>query len=268
MNISYKVIIIFFVTYFNNILVSQGTSEIKYIHITSDTLYNSNQNINIVILNKTILKRYQIDLAYRDSLTQTSTMAEDAQALAAINGGFFNMKDGFSVSYLEHHDEIIAHTQNENDKRSSSAPMLNASFIIEKEGDIIIEEEKKDSIYFSSNAEYGVLGAGPLLLLNSEKSTIRPTSFSSNRHPRTCICETKEDIMLITVDGRNPRAEGMSLFELQNFLLTLNCIDAINMDGGGSTTMWIKDKGVVNMPSDITGERPAANAILIRKIIE
>ncbi|MCK4879516.1 MAG: phosphodiester glycosidase family protein, partial [Bacteroidales bacterium] len=41
------------------------------------------------------------------------------------------------------------------------------------------------------------------------------------------------------------------------------CIDAINLDGGGSTTMWTKDNGVVNRPSDKRGERPVANAILI-----
>ena len=55
----------------------------------------------------------------------------------------------------------------------------------------------------------------------------------------------------------------MSLIEAQKFLLTIGCIDAINLDGGGSTTMWVQDKGVVNSPSDISGERRVSNALLI-----
>ena len=43
----------------------------------------------------------------------------------------------------------------------------------------------------------------------------------------------------------------------------LGCVDAINLDGGGSTTLWLKGKGIVNFPSDETGERPVANVFLI-----
>ena len=74
---------------------------------------------------------------------------------------------------------------------------------------------------------------------------------------------TDDSIKFITIDGRSSKAQGMSLPELQEYLKSLGCIDAINMDGGGSTTMWIKDKGVVNFPSDKSGERPVSNTILI-----
>jgi exopolysaccharide biosynthesis protein len=43
-----------------------------------------------------------------------------------------------------------------------------------------------------------------------------------------------------------------------------NCITGINLDGGGSTTMWLKGMGVVNHPSDKTGERTVANALVIK----
>jgi exopolysaccharide biosynthesis protein len=45
----------------------------------------------------------------------------------------------------------------------------------------------------------------------------------------------------------------------------LKCTDAINLDGGGSTTMWLKNKGIVNHPSDREGERPVSDAFLIIK---
>ena len=51
-----------------------------------------------------------------------------------------------------------------------------------------------------------------------------------------------------------------------SFWETLSIImDAINLDGGGSTTMWIKGKGVINFPSDASGERPVSNVLLIIK---
>jgi exopolysaccharide biosynthesis protein len=69
--------------------------------------------------------------------------------------------------------------------------------------------------------------------------------------------------MLICIDGRTEEAEGMSFIETQQYLFDLGCIDAINLDGGGSTTMWTKNKGVINNPSNDYGERSVANSILI-----
>jgi exopolysaccharide biosynthesis protein len=71
--------------------------------------------------------------------------------------------------------------------------------------------------------------------------------------------------MFITIDGRSKQAKGMCLYELQKYLSDLGCTDAINLDGGGSTTMWTINKGVVNSPSDKSGERPVANALIILK---
>jgi exopolysaccharide biosynthesis protein len=54
----------------------------------------------------------------------------------------------------------------------------------------------------------------------------------------------------------------MSLTTLADLLLELCAVDAINLDGGGSTTMVIHNK-IVNRPSDQTGERPVSDAILV-----
>ena len=87
--------------------------------------------------------------------------------------------------------------------------------------------------------------------------------FVNKRHPRTCLCMNEESVVFVTIDGRSRDAQGMSLTEAQEFLLNIGCVDAINLDGGGSTTMWIQDKGIVNFPSDKSGERPVSNAVLI-----
>jgi exopolysaccharide biosynthesis protein len=68
---------------------------------------------------------------------------------------------------------------------------------------------------------------------------------------------------MVTVDGRQPNVSvGMSLNELAEMLLEFGAVEAMNLDGGGSTAMFVKDK-VVNQTSDKTGERPVSDAILV-----
>jgi exopolysaccharide biosynthesis protein len=55
----------------------------------------------------------------------------------------------------------------------------------------------------------------------------------------------------------------MSLDELAQLMLEFGAVDAINLDGGGSTTMTV-DRKIVNKPSDPAGERPVSDAIVVR----
>jgi hypothetical protein len=75
---------------------------------------------------------------------------------------------------------------------------------------------------------------------------------ASRRHPRTAIgIRPDRTALLVTVDGRHEgKSEGMTLEELAKFMSSLGCIDAINFDGGGSTTMWLRGEGVINYPTD------------------
>ena len=89
-------------------------------------------------------------------------------------------------------------------------------------------------------------------------------SFTESRHPRTAIGKTADGkILLVTVDGRRPGVSvGMSLAELADLMLSLGAVDALNLDGGGSTTMYYSGR-VVNRPSDASGERSVGDAILV-----
>lgn len=88
--------------------------------------------------------------------------------------------------------------------------------------------------------------------------------FSAIRHPRTGagISRDGNTLYLLTVDGRRESDGGMSLIELAHFMIGLGAHDAMNFDGGGSTTMVIEGQ-VVNRPSDTTGERPVGSAMLV-----
>ncbi|MGQ0541835.1 MAG: phosphodiester glycosidase family protein [Blastocatellia bacterium] len=89
-------------------------------------------------------------------------------------------------------------------------------------------------------------------------------SFVETRHPRTAVAKMKDGkFLMVTVDGRQPGVSvGMNLNELAEYLLGLGAVDAMNLDGGGSTTMFL-DGQVVNTPSDKEGERKVGDAILV-----
>ena len=99
-------------------------------------------------------------------------------------------------------------------------------------------------------------------------------AFATDRHPRTAVGFSRDEktLFLVTVDGRQPgHSVGMSLEELAHLMLSqlrlftrsrASAHQAINLDGGGSTTMVVREQ-VVNRPSDQTGERPVVNALLV-----
>lgn len=88
-------------------------------------------------------------------------------------------------------------------------------------------------------------------------------SFVETRHPRTAVAKLKGGkFLMVTVDGRSEESGGIGLEDLAKILLELGATDAMNLDGGGSTTMFLDGK-VVNKPSDKEGERKVSDAILV-----
>jgi hypothetical protein len=86
--------------------------------------------------------------------------------------------------------------------------------------------------------------------------------FVAARHPRT-LAGVRADgtLLLVTVDGRRPGwSVGMTLPEAARLMRSLGARDAINLDGGGSSTMTVRGE-VVNRPSDRSGERPVGDGV-------
>ncbi|PYS91661.1 MAG: hypothetical protein DMF62_02070 [Acidobacteria bacterium] len=93
-----------------------------------------------------------------------------------------------------------------------------------------------------------------------EKTT---KAFVETRHPRSAVAKLRDGkFLMITVDGRSESSGGIGLQDLAEYLLGLGATDAMNLDGGGSTTMFL-DGRVVNHPSDKEGERKVGDAILV-----
>ena len=103
------------------------------------------------------------------------------------------------------------------------------------------------------------VGGGPALVHGGQATQLEAGEV---RHPRTAIGWNAEDFFLVQVDGRQPSISvGMSFAELTRYFLELGCTEALNLDGGGSSTLWVQGQ-VANNPSE-GSERPMANALVI-----
>jgi hypothetical protein len=85
------------------------------------------------------------------------------------------------------------------------------------------------------------------------------------RNPRTMVgVDTSGRVLLVAVDGRQAgRSAGLSILEAARVMRALGAVSAMNLDGGGSTTMVLEGK-VVNHPSDPSGERADGDAVLVK----
>jgi hypothetical protein len=111
----------------------------------------------------------------------------------------------------------------------------------------------------------GLLAAGGRLVKDWGPEQPRD-GFTTERHPRTVIGTAGDGrIWLVTVDGRNKALSlGMSFAELQALVTRVGLVNALNLDGGGSTTMVVRG-AVVNHPSDATGPRRVSDAIIVQR---
>ncbi|CAH0280067.1 hypothetical protein SRABI83_03897 [Arthrobacter sp. Bi83] len=144
---------------------------------------------------------------------------------------------------------------------------------IELDTDLINEQGKP----LKAGSSTDVVNGGPVLVSGGqEKITAKRDGMvhagDSNsfyygwvhkRNPRTIAgVDAQGRTLIVTADGRQTTALGLSIKESADVARSLGMVDAINMDGGGSTTMVVGGK-VVNSPSDAAGERPVGDALLV-----
>jgi len=226
------------------------------------------QNINILIVDT---RKRDVSVLYDPKKNvKTSTQASEAGALAAVNAGFFNIKDGGSATYIKVNGMVVDSDTASKWKRLAN---MNGSVVIDTEGNVHIMKVMDNSFYDSGSEYRDVLITGPLLVHDKAKAILPQTSLVIARHPRSSIgTKGKHKIILLTLDGRTIQASGMTLIQLADLMHLLKCTDAVNLDGGGSTTMFISGKpynGVVNMPCDNKkfdheGERAVSNLIIVK----
>jgi exopolysaccharide biosynthesis protein len=212
--------------------------------------------------------RFDIVPSANETLETTSALAARSGAVAAVNGSFFNMRPPYgSVNYLrvdnaEVSPNVLAgirKTRRTLQQTGAVATFYGSLYMLK--GDALGRWER------DIEAE-DVVTTGPVLLAGGESVPVAGDRFNTNRHPRTAAGRRADGtVILLVADGRNALAAGLTMAELQQIMAALGCRDAVNLDGGGSTTMVVRG-AVVNHPSDngqfdADGERPVANAIVI-----
>jgi hypothetical protein len=107
-------------------------------------------------------------------------------------------------------------------------------------------------------------GRNVALAADSVEGTV--PRFSRARHPRSALGISRDSAMLylVAVDGRQRASVGMTLEELADAMIALGAYEAMNLDGGGSTALVIRDS-IVNAPSDTSGERPVGNVVAVAR---
>ncbi len=113
-----------------------------------------------------------------------------------------------------------------------------------------------------------IISGGPYLVKNSNvyvDVTEQKLGSIGGRNPRTAVGYTANNhLIIVTVDGREKSSIGMTLFELASFMKSIGCVNAMNLDGGGSTVLYVNGK-VVNHPQ-IQGGIALSNALTLNRI--
>lgn len=209
-------------------------------------LFGGPQSVSVLDIAPT--SRARFDLQAPGTRTLTSALGERAGALAAINGGFFAIEStGLSIGLL----------------RLDGALVVPA-----KDGQGSVGIDAAGALHLATRPAgdwpemRDALGAGPMLLVDGTVVD-HGEAQRTRRHPRSAVGVTRDrHVLWLTVDGRTEKAFGTTFEETGTLLAALGCVDALNLDGGGSATLWLQGQGVVNRPSDGV-ERPVGNALFV-----
>ena len=244
---------------------------LKSVHFSHHEYFQSNQFIAVLEIPK--CSGHRLEFACESDRTPTSTIAKRHDALAAINGSFFDMDKHNPVCYLRIQGEELG--ENTPGTDTVNRKYYQYGTLIVSGDSVRIARTDSNRCWERTLPDSNIMTAGPLLVYHGERQFVRTDrTFVSRRHPRTAVgIRSDGTILLFVVDGRSKESEGMSLDELTKTLRWLGCTDVLNMDGGGSTTLYLKNwpnNGIVNYPIDNgrfdhRGERGVSNAILVVK---
>lgn len=215
----------------------------------------------------------RLAFAHDTTLTELSTLAQRNNAYAAVNGSFFDMQQGNPVCYLKIDGIAVGENTPAQDDSLHRKYYQHATLLLNG-GRPTLAVPDSSRVWEETLKDSNIMTAGPMLLIGGREVPQRDDrTFVTHRHNRTALgIRPDGTTLLLVADGRfKHQAEGLSLFELQRIMRWLGCTDAINLDGGGSTTMYVHDRdhdGIVNYPSDNRrhnheGQRPVSNAILV-----
>jgi len=220
----------------------------RYYHF--DNLFNSQQDIHVAAVDMDVAGN-TVKIAYRENGTRiplTSFVADHANTACVINGNFINLATGI----------VLQHTRTDGVVRYPSVPDAHdeGAVVIDAAGDADTVLRPTTAGKWDDQPEPNVMASNVPLWENGVRYPLPMDQafYNVDRHPRSAVGKTADNkFLFVAVDGRRSGAAGVTLVELATVLEGLGCTDGLNLDGGGSTALWIKGEpgnGIVNVPSD------------------
>jgi len=201
---------------------------------------------------------------WQTTLMRPTYIAEREGMALVVNGDFFQARriidaEGTNAAYRA------------NIWSSVSGPAVSAGKVWSTSSRerpcLVVDQNNHVSIRLLARPDAGLreVVAGNTLLV---RAGVPVTQTNRLRHPRTVVGldRKQEHLIILVVDGRKPRvAVGMNYDELAQEMLRLGCHDALNLDGGGSSVLAVRESGakdyrILNQPTD-GRERPVANVL-------
>ncbi|MBP5374586.1 MAG: phosphodiester glycosidase family protein [Bacteroidales bacterium] len=206
-------------------------------------LFSYPQTVNVV---KYALESYKTAVAVvpPGQNKTTSAMARKEQAAFAVNGGFFDPGREVPLTYIKVDGKEVS-DNNTMAFRYAGLLMCRGSQVKIMPCNTLSYKED------ASEWDY-VLASGPLLLLDGEPVPHNDDPTYKAIAPRSCFgYDEKGNAFLLVVDGRfDGYATGLTFDQLAQLARYLGMSHAINLDGGGSSTLWTADSDVINHPYD------------------
>ena len=195
----------------------------------------------------------------------TSKIAKDNGAVAAINGGGFIDKSsedsewtgtgGKPTGILMSEGNIIFNDINNDDEKTQVMAITNKGQLLV--GSYSLNEMREKGVTEAISFE-------PALVVNG-KGTIKSGDGGWGIAPRTAIGQREDgSILFLVIDGRQTKSLGASLKDVQNIMLEYGAVNAINLDGGSSSTMYYEGE-IINNPCDPLGERSIPSIVYVEK---
>ena len=233
---------------------------------TQVEIFGSRQSISVVSYPA---RHFATQIVQLDGKGETTgRMGEAADATAAINGSYFNMKTFTPITFVMVDCRVLG--------RTTPGELMRTNGII-----AIRDKQGHDvAIFACDTTQYpriarryrAALAAGPLLVSGGKIIEYDSgDSFYTHRHPRSLIGKRPNgEVVMAVIDGRaKGQAAGATIAETAYIARLLGLTDALDLDGGGSSALWTAQEGVVSHPSDNrrfdhAGERAVPNGIVAR----
>ncbi len=233
-------------------------------------LFDSPQAISFVRLKAS---NYQLEVvnAPGQQADSTSALCLKHGAIAGINGSYFDMGELTPITYVKDDGFEVGQTT------SGEVFRTNGAILLDMDG-FAIDATEADTTWTGGEGWREVMASGPILLdegevIEYEEGIPGWKGFYASRHPRSLIgTDAAGYVWLVVVDGRfKGKAAGMTIAELTQLAQILGLTDALNLDGGGSSTLWTLPAGVLNHPCDNAafdpeGQRIVPNAIIVKPL--